>query len=128
MDVKGIEDLTNAEVKMLEALKDPENYLLSVSEFCKKADVGRNTYYTALKKPLFRKLRNEILNEVFTAFVPDIKRAAIQFGINNAKNFQDRKLVLEMSGEYTPKQEVVNTEVNKDVLADEFKEFRKGNK
>lgn len=97
---------TTSEKKILDALADPENYLLSVTQLCTKTGVARNTYYLAIKKPGFVKKRNEILNRVFESFVPDVKKAAVKYAINNAKNFQDRKMILEMTGEYKPSQDV----------------------
>ena len=94
---------TNAEKKVLEAMKDPNNYTVSITEFCKNAGVGRNTYYNMLKKPGFIKKKNEIYNKMFENFVPEVKKACVKYAINNAKNFQDRKIILEMTGEYSPK-------------------------
>lgn len=102
---------TTAEKKVLAALSNPENYLITVTELCKKADVGRNTYYTMLKKEGFVKARSEILDKVFDSLVPDVKKAAVKYALNNAKNFQDRKMILEMSGEYKPALEQ-NTNLN----------------
>lgn len=103
---------TLAEKKILEALAEPENYTVSITELCQKADVGRNTYYNMCKKPEFIKMRNEILNRLFENFVPEVKRAAVKFAIGNAKNFQDRKMILEMAGEYRPKQDINLTDDN----------------
>jgi len=105
MDIKEYVP-TLAEKKLLEALADPENYTVSITDLCKIAEIGRNTYYNMCKKPEFMKMKNEILNRLFESFVPAVKQAAVKYAINNANNFQDRKMILEMAGEYKPKQDI----------------------
>ncbi|MBZ9635599.1 phBC6A51 family helix-turn-helix protein [Clostridium sp. FP1] len=118
---------TLAEKKILEALAEPENYTASITDLCKKADVGRNTYYNMCKKPQFVKMRNEILNRLFENFVPEVKKAAVKYAISNAKNFQDRKMILEMAGEYRPKQDInlVDDNINTSELKKELDKLEK---
>lgn len=118
---------TAAEKKLLEALSEPENYTLSITELCGKAGIGRNTYYTLLKKPEFVAKKNEIEKKVFDSLVPEVKRAAVKFAINNSKNFQDRKMILEMAGEYVPKQEIKsNVILSEEEIDRRLKEFDSG--
>lgn len=119
---------TTSERKVLDALADPENYLVSVTELCKKAEVGRNTYYSMLKKEGFLKARNKVLDKVFESLVPDVKKAAVKFALNNAKNFQDRKMILEIAGEYKPSQSInVSTEeLTEEELDKRIKELQQG--
>lgn len=120
---------TTAEKKILETLSEPENYTISICELCKKAGIGRNTYYNMCKKPEFIKKRNEILDKLFNSFVPEVKKAAVKYAINNAKNFQDRKMILEMAGEYKQQQDInITGGVDKTELELELEELEKVNK
>ncbi len=118
---------TTAEKKILEAFTNPENYTISIKQLCDIADVARNTYYEACKKPGFVEAKNKILNKVFDSLVPEVKRAAMKFAINEEKNFQDRKMILEMAGEYRAQQDINVTEkVDKDKLLKELDDLEKG--
>lgn len=116
---------TTAEKKLLEVLMEPENYTIPISKLCEKAGIGRNTYYHMCKKPEFIKKRNEILDNIFKSFVPEVKKAAVKYAINNAKNFQDRKMILEMTGEYKPSQDINLNSVSDSEIEKELKEFDK---
>lgn len=120
---------TTAEKKILEAISDPDNYTIPIQKLCDKADVARNTYYSACKKPGFIEARNKILNAMFENLVPEVKKAAMKYALNNAKNFQDRKMILEMTGEYKPQQDItVNGKISKDDLLTELDELEKNKK
>lgn len=120
---------TTAEKKILEALSNPENYTLPIKKLCEIADVGRNTYYEACKKAEFIKAKNKILNKVFENLVPEVKKSAMKFALNNEKNFQDRKMILEMTGEYKSQQDInIIGGVEKSALEKELEELEKANK
>jgi hypothetical protein len=120
---------TAAEKKILETLSTPENYTISIIELCSKAGVSRSMYYEACKKPDFVKAKNEILNKLFDSLVPEVKRAAIKFAINNAANFQDRKMILEIAGEYRPQQDInVSEKISQADLEKELEQLEKMNK
>ena len=69
-------------------------YKNSIKQLWDIADVARNTYYEACKKPGSIEAKNKILNKVFDSLVPEVKRAATKFAIDEVKNFQDRKMIL----------------------------------
>lgn len=120
---------TTAEKKLFEVFSDPENYTIPINALCNKADVARNTYYEACKKPGFIEMKNKILDKVFESLVPEVKKAAMKYAITNAKNFQDRKMILEMTGEYKPQQDInINAGVEKSALEKELEELEKANK
>lgn len=117
---------TNAEKKLLEALSNPENYTVPIIKLCETADVARNTYYEACKKPEFITAKNKILNKVFENLVPEVKKAAMKFALTCDKNFQDRKMILEMTGEYKPQQDInVTDRIGKKELEKELEQLEK---
>lgn len=106
---------TTAEEKLLQILANPEHIGLKVSEICQLADISRETYYKSFKKPEFvayhdklcKDLVKQSLTPVVNAFITEAKRGSFQHG----------KILLEMGGIYTNKQEVesINTNINNDV-------------
>lgn len=129
MDSKKEYSPTTAEKKILEALKNPENYTISIKELCKRAGVARNTYYESCKKSEFIEEKNKVLNKTFESLVPEVKKAAIKFAINEEKNFQDRKMILEMAGEYKTQQDInLNENIGKDALLKELDTLEKNRK
>ena len=120
---------TTAERKILEALSNPENYTLSITKLCEKADVSRNIYYEACKKDEFVSAKNKVLNKTFEKLVPEVKRSAMKFAINEEKNFQDRKMILEMTGEYKVQQDInLSNDIGKDALLKELDSLEKNKK
>lgn len=112
---------TETEKKLLEVLLDPANYNLSVTNICKKAGVVRQSYYDAMKKPQFREYMNEITRDVLKGKVANLINAAYKFAIADIRGHQDRKMLLEMVGEYTPKEKreiTGETTVNNNVKLD----------
>lgn len=120
---------TTAERKILEALKNPENYTISIKELCQRAGVSRNTYYESCKKTEFVDAKNKVLNKTFESLVPEVKKAAMKFAINAEKNFQDRKMILEMAGEYRTQQDInIDNKIDKKSLDKELEELEKSKK
>ena len=120
---------TTAERKILEALSNPENYTISIKELCNRAGVSRNSYYESCKKNGFVEAKNKVLNKTFETLVPEVKKAAMKFAINAEKNFQDRKMILEMAGEYKSQQGInISGNIDADELMKELDELEKKKK
>lgn len=96
---------TAGEQKLLEALANPENYGKSVTALCKAAGVTRTVYYDAMKKPGFVRYYNQVMLDLLKSKVGDVLRATLKYAIECPQNHQDRKMVCEMTGLYTPKQQ-----------------------
>jgi hypothetical protein len=95
---------TVGETKVLQAMLNPENAGLSVTDLCKAAQTSRDTFYNAMKKPEFVNLyRNTALDVIKTEIYPLVK-----VGIREAKrgSFQHWKVLMEMTGMHTEKQEI----------------------
>lgn len=103
---------TKAENRLLEALVNPDNMGKNVEEMCSVAEVAKNTYYKAMKKPDFVKLVNETTLELIKGKVSDVLNASYTFALTE-KGFQDRKILLQMAGLLVEKTETtVNGNLN----------------
>jgi hypothetical protein len=98
---------TPAELKLMEVLLNPEHRMKSVTDICKIADVSRQHYYNIIKKPEFTELCKQTATELIKAEILPL----IYAGIKEAKrgSFQHWKVLLEMAGLYSEKQ---NMQVN----------------
>lgn len=89
---------TPAELKLLEVLLDPGNRNRSKTEICQLADISRDTYYTAFKKPEFKELIRKTSKDLTIEYVlPTIHAFAQQARIGS---FQHGEAILEMAGVY----------------------------
>jgi len=95
---------TPAEQKLIETLANPENYGKNITELCELAGISRFTYYEAFKKPDFVAYYNSLVLELLRGKVGDVINATYRFATMFPQNHQDRKILLEMTGTYTPKQ------------------------
>jgi hypothetical protein len=98
--------MTAAEERLIKVLIDPAHYGKSVTDKCQAADISRETYYNTMKKPEFCELYNETIKAGLKSSVGEIIKATFDFGKRFPGNHQDRKIILEMAGAYTEKQEV----------------------
>lgn len=97
---------TGNELKLIEALSNPENRELNVSQVCELVGISRQAYYKMFRKPEFVKYYNDFQLELVKSNIGDVLKAAIYFAINDPKCHGDRKLILEMGKVYTPKQDI----------------------
>jgi hypothetical protein len=97
---------TPKEEALLAVICNPNSLGKTVTEICSEAGVDRGVYYDAIKKEGFFELRNKITMDIIRANVSDVLLATAKFAINNAKNNADRKMILEMAGLYTNKQDI----------------------
>lgn len=97
-DLKLLDQLTNAEMKLLTVIADPDVITYTVKELCEKAGISRETYYTARKKPAFNEIRQKIVYSVLR----DHAVTLMKVGINQAKkgSYQHWKALMEMAGLY----------------------------
>lgn len=107
--MKDLQNLTNAnltdkENNLLEVLINPENRMKSVCDICKLANCSRPIYYKAFTKEGFvtaynaksRELVKQSVAPVINTFIREAQRGSFQHG----------KIILEMAGLYTEKQEI----------------------
>lgn len=111
---------TGNEMKLIEALSNPENRDLNISELCQLIGISRQAYYKMFKKPDFVKYYNDFQLELVKSNIGDVIKATLFFAMNEPKCHQDRKMILEMGKVYTPKQEIehaggIKTEIKHDL-------------
>jgi len=94
---------TVTEKKLLSVLANPEFYGKSLTEICRKAEVARDAYYRAFKKPEFVDLYQSLLKDMVNSMAGEVLKAAYRFAVSNAKNNADRRMLLEMAGIFTPR-------------------------
>lgn len=97
---------TGNELKLIEALSNPENRELNISEVCELVGISRQAYYKMFKKPEFVKYYNDFQMELVKSNIGDVIKATIFFAMNEAKCHGDRKLILEMGGVYKESKEL----------------------
>jgi len=98
--------VTHKEMKLIEALSNPENKDLNISETCELIGISRVAYYKMFKKPDFVKYYNQFQIELVKNQIGDVIKATVLFATTDSKCHGDRKLLLEMGGIYTPKQDI----------------------
>lgn len=94
------------ELKLIEALSNPENRDLNISEVCELIGISRQAYYKMFKKADFVKYYNDFQLELIKSHIGDVLKATIHFATTEPKCHGDRKILLEMGRVYTPKQEL----------------------
>ena len=95
---------TEAENRILELLLTPEHRMKSITDICKLAACSRTIYYNAFKKPEFqaiykaqsKALVDQSIAPVLNTFVREALRGSFQHG----------KVILEMAGLYSDKQQI----------------------
>ena len=98
--------LTAAEERLIKVLVDQAHFGKSVTEKCQVAEISRETYYKTMQKQEFCDLYNETIKAGLKSSVGEIIKATHEFGTRFPGNHQDRKILLEMAGAYTEKQEI----------------------
>jgi hypothetical protein len=95
---------TAQEKKLLEALLNPDLRSKKVKVICDKIKIDRNVYYRAMKKEGFRDLLNReakaIVGETVIPIINAFRKEA------EKGSFWHGKILLEMAGMYTEKQEI----------------------
>lgn len=98
------EKLTPAQARLLEVLLDPANRLRSVTDVCQMAEITRDTYYQAFKRPMFVKRYEEQSKDLALRHAGPVMNAFVREATRGS--FQHGKVILEMAGLYTPKEKM----------------------
>ncbi|AEY66611.1 hypothetical protein [Clostridium sp. BNL1100] len=109
---------TPAEQKLLDVLCNPSSLGKTVVDICAEAGVERKVYYDAMKKEGFAEFRRDMVMDIIKNNISDVLLASVKFGVNNAKNNADRKMLLEMIGLYNNKQDI-NIKTDNTNISDE---------
>jgi hypothetical protein len=99
--------LTDTEEKLLEVMLNPENRMKSITDICNMAKISRMTYYRAFKKPEFTEVYNNKSKDLIKQAVAPVINTFIREAQRGS--FQHGKVILEMAGIYTEKQQMEHT-------------------
>ena len=97
--------LTLRQKRALEALTDPRNVKLSIIEKARKARVSSQYIYALLKNPDFLNALKLYKLSIVHAISPQIIHKASKDALDG--NFNQQRMLLEMSGDYQPHSEAV---------------------
>lgn len=96
--------LTPASRRLYNALINPENFDLNVTQICEVAQVDRNTYYRRMAEDEFvSKVKAEQKSQVESK-IGNVLNATYKYALEE-RGHQDRKMLLTWAGEYTDKLE-----------------------
>src|SRR5699024_4956498 len=116
---------TEKEKALLEVLINPENRMKSITDICKLAKCSRPIYYEAFSKPGFVEIYKQYSIDMVKQSVASVLNTFIKEAQRGS--FQHGKVLLEMAGVYTEKQELEhsgNLDINKqaDIIEKYLKE------
>lgn len=98
--------LTRAERSVIQVLSDPALYRETATERIAAAGVSRDRYYKIMKNPDFRQLQRDFVHDMIRERVAPVIGAALDTAsVKGRDGHNDRDMVLQMAGLYTPKQQ-----------------------
>ena len=87
--------------RLAAALCDPASMQLSITDLCKGLEIDRNTYYFYMRRADFMAAVRELRQAHLQLLIPGVVGLAVQSAaILGRDGHQDRKMILEMAGEY----------------------------
>lgn len=95
---------TKAGRKLFEVLVNPEYVGKNVDELCQIADVSRDTYYRLMKDERYKEEVAETSRQLVMAKIGDVLNASYKYALEE-RGHQDRKMLLQMAGIHSDKQE-----------------------
>lgn len=101
---RDIQALTPASRRLYYVMTDPENFNLTITDLCSKANISRNTYYRRMSEPEFVGMVNEEQRSQVEEKIGNVLLATYRFAMEEGGH-QDRKMLLKWAGEYTEKSE-----------------------
>jgi hypothetical protein len=109
--------LTRGEVAVLRVLMDPSNAEKTDIDRMKLAGVGNDTWYRVVRDPYIQRKQREMAQEYIRSAVAPMLKQSIQVATSEKRDgFNDRKLLLEMSGFYVPRQQIDHTTAGQPIV------------
>lgn len=103
-EMKENDSLTRAERAVLRVLIDPTYHEATNAEKIQAAGVSEAQFYRIVRKPQFREQEKAAFFDLIqTRLGPIIEAAMKTASMEGRDGFNDRKMLLEMGGMYTPK-------------------------
>lgn len=96
--------LAPASRRLFRELINPENYNLTVSQVCAKADVNESTYYRRMREDDFVSVVRAVQRRQVESKIGNVLNATYRYALKE-RGHQDRKMLLTWAGEYAEKSE-----------------------
>jgi len=94
---------TPAERRLMVEMSNPENLNETITTICRRAQVDRGVYYSAIQKPEFKRFQDKMISMALMNSIRQVVGATIKSAIDpHPSHFNDRKILLEMAGQYIP--------------------------
>lgn len=107
-----MDKLTKTQEKILQVMTDPTNWGTSQTQIAELANCSRNSVYLAVKDTDFIKRYNDITMNILGSRTADIINASIRQAMT-PEGFNDRKMLLTMTGLYSDKTQIAAKVENK---------------
>ncbi|MEN6312788.1 MAG: hypothetical protein ABFD25_00915 [Clostridiaceae bacterium] len=112
---------TQSEQKLLDVLLSPEHRLKSITDICKVAGCSRVLYYSAFKKSEFNALYKQKSKELVDQSIAPVLNTFVREALRGS--FQHGKVILEMAGLYSEKQQIdVSGDINVNLSRSEIQQ------
>jgi hypothetical protein len=92
--------LSRTEVRLLEALIDPDLRMKNITEICKMCKISRTTYYNLLGNPDFFQVYQEVTMDIIKHKMAQLANALVKEAVRGSA--PHLKMALEICGIYSP--------------------------
>ena len=97
-------ELTENDKRLLEVLLNPDYRMKSITDLCNIAKISRMAYYRAMEKPEFKSLYKAKSKELVDNAIAPVLNTFVREALRGS--FQHGKVILEMAGLYSDKQQI----------------------
>jgi hypothetical protein len=108
---------TRVERKVLEAITSPDLANATNEERYAHAGVGKTRFYAIMQDPWFRRKHREFIYNHVQARIAELVNASANTATTPGRDgFNDRKMLLEMTGHYVPRQQIDHTTAGQPIV------------
>lgn len=108
---------TRVERKVLEAITAPALANATNEERFAHAGVSKTRFYGIMQDPWFRKKHREFIHNHVQGRIAELVNASANTATTPGRDgFQDRRMLLEMTGHYTPRQQIDHTTAGQPIV------------
>jgi hypothetical protein len=109
--------LSRAERRVLESICDPNHRNITVSERCKAIGIGESRYFEVVRDPWFRAQHREAVRRAVDERIASLVNASADTAaVVGRDGFNDRRMLLELTGHYVPRQQIDHTTAGQPIV------------